>query len=88
MDFRWNKDNIEHVATHGVSPEEAEWVVGNARSPYPREIGDGKYWVCGRGRGGRLLQVIYLVDEDGTIYVIHARLLTDKEKHRWRRTAR
>lgn len=43
----------------------------------------------GRGNGGRLLQVIYLVDEpQKTIYVIHARPLLDREKKRYRRGRR
>jgi uncharacterized DUF497 family protein len=86
MDFRWNERNIDHIGEHGVSPEEAEQIIRMARSPYPRDMGDEKYRVCGRGRGGRPLQVSYLVDDNGTIFVIHARPLTDKEKRRWLRT--
>jgi uncharacterized DUF497 family protein len=59
MDFRWNDWNEEHVGKHGVSIEEAERVVENARSPFPRMIEDDKRLVWGRGRGGRLLQVIF-----------------------------
>ena len=36
MEFRWNEWNIDHIAEHGVRPEEAEAVVRNAKSPYPR----------------------------------------------------
>jgi uncharacterized DUF497 family protein len=86
MDFRWNAWNIEHVGEHSVSPEEAEQVVRAAMPPYPRDIGNEKYWVCGRGQGGRLLQVVYLVEEGGTTFVVHARPLTEKEKRRWRNT--
>ena len=82
MNFRWNTWNIEHLAQHGVSPEEAEQVVRGARPLYR---GDGKYLVQGRGSGGRWLQVIYVLDDDGTIFVIHSRPLTDREKRRWRR---
>jgi hypothetical protein len=32
--------------------------------------------------------VIYVLDPDETVYVIHARPLTDKEKHRYRRGRR
>jgi hypothetical protein len=31
------------------------------------------------------LQVIYVLDEDGTIFVIHSRPMTDREKRRWRK---
>lgn len=85
MDFRWNDWNIEHVARHGVALEEAEAVIEAASGAYPRRDADGKWLVRGRGRGGRLLQVIYLMDDDGTIDAIHARPLTQKETKRFRR---
>jgi hypothetical protein len=44
--------------------------------------------VRGHGRGGRFLQVVYLVDDDDTLFVIHARPLTDSEKRRFRRRGR
>lgn len=89
MEFRWNRWNLEHAAKHGVRvPEEAERVVRDAAAPYPRAHGDGKWLVIGRGFGGRFVQVVYIVDPDGTVYVIHARPLTDREKRRYRRRKR
>lgn len=85
MDFRWNQWNIDHIAKHGVAPEDVEMVVHGAKRPYPLHREDDKWLVWGRGRGGRLLQVVFVLDEDGTVYVIHARPLTEKEKRRWRR---
>jgi uncharacterized DUF497 family protein len=85
MHFRWNDWNTEHLARHDVDPEEAEHVVQQARSPYPNARADGKLLVRGRGRGGRFLQVIYVLDEDRTIFVIHARPLTKSEIRRYRR---
>ena len=50
---------------------------------------DGDKWlVWGRGWGGRLLQVIFVVDPADTIYVIHARPLTEQENRRLRRAQR
>ena len=89
MKFRWNDWNLDHAGKHGVVvPQEVERVVREARPPHPQYMGDGKWIVIGRGIGGRLIQVIYLVDPDGTIYVIHARPLTDREKRRYRRRTR
>jgi len=85
MDFRWNDWNEEHVQKHGVSVEEAERVVENAHSPFPRMVEDDKRLVWGRGKGGRLLQVVFLLDEDDSTYIIHARPLTEREKGRFRR---
>jgi uncharacterized protein len=85
MDFRWNEWNVEHIAGHGVSPDEAEFVVGNCRRPFPRKIDEDKWLAWGRGSGGRFLQVIFVLDPAETVYVIHARPLTDQEKRRYRR---
>jgi uncharacterized DUF497 family protein len=83
--FRWNQWNIEHIAEHGVSPEEAEWVVEHARRPYPNAREDGKRLVVGRGHGDRWVQVVYIYDPEDVVYVIHARPLRNHEKHRVRR---
>jgi uncharacterized DUF497 family protein len=85
VEFRWNEWNIDHIAEHGVEPDEAELVVRTARRPYPKYHADDKWLVWGRGRGGRLLQVIFVLDEDDTKYVIHARPLTPAEKRRWKK---
>ena len=88
MDFRWNEWNIEHVARHGVTPEAAEEVVQAATSPYPRRIADDKLLVVwGASQQGELLQVIFVLDGDGSIYVLHARPLTERERRRSRRQA-
>jgi uncharacterized protein len=88
MEFRWNAWNLDHVAKHGVDPDEAESLVRTARSPFPRKIEEDKWLVWGRGHGGRYLQVIFVTDDDQTVYIIHARPLTDLEKRRLRRTKR
>jgi len=85
MEFRWNEWNTEHIAQHGVDPEEAEAVVEGAAVPYPERREDDTWLVWGRGRGGRLLQVVFVVDADDKVYLIHARPLTEHEKRRWRR---
>jgi uncharacterized DUF497 family protein len=88
MGFRWNEWNVEHIAKHGVPPEEAEMVVRGARNPFPRRIEEDKWLVWGRGRGGRFLQVIFVLDPDETVYVVHARPLIGQEKRRFRRKNR
>jgi uncharacterized protein len=88
MDFRWNEWNAEHVAEHGVLPSEAEAVVQSARAPFPRRVADDKWLVWGRARGERLLQVVFVLDTDDSVFVIHARELSDREKRRYRRMVR
>jgi hypothetical protein len=36
--------------------------------------------VHGRGQGDRWVQVVYLIDPDGTIFVIHAMPLTTRRR--------
>ncbi len=79
---------MEHLGCHGVTPEEAEDVVMAATQPYPFERPDDKWLVWGRTQGGRALQVVFILDPDDTIYVIHARDLTSREKQRYRRRLR
>jgi uncharacterized DUF497 family protein len=88
MDFRWNDWNTGHVEEHGIGPEEAEHVVTHAARPYPMTGREGTLLVRGPGRGGRLIQVVYVLDPDDTVFVIHARPLDDDEKRHYRRRYR
>jgi uncharacterized DUF497 family protein len=88
MRFRWIDWNRDHVAEHGVDWEEAEMVVRRASPPFPQQVGEDKLLVMGQRRGGRLLQVVYVLDPDDTVFVIHARPLTAREKSRYRRRKR
>jgi len=88
MEFRWMEWNIGKVADHGLTPEEAESVVESAADPYPQHREDGKFLVWGATTAGRLLQVVFLLDEDDCVFIIHARPLTEREKRRRRRQRR
>ncbi len=88
MEFRWNDWNESHIAAHGVEPEEAEEIVRKARAPYPLSSGDEKLLVWGPTADGRILQVVFVLDEEDSVFIIHARPLTDKEKTRYRRRVR
>jgi uncharacterized DUF497 family protein len=79
-EFRWINWNRGKLDRHGVSVEEAERVVNNAGHPYPQHRGDGKWLVIGRGQGDRPIEVIYVDDFDGTIFVIHAMPLTTRRR--------
>jgi uncharacterized DUF497 family protein len=86
LDFRWNTWNVQHIAEHGILVSEAEYVADRAGRSYPKKIGKGKWLVIGQTAVGRYLQVIYVDDPKAdTVYVIHARELTDGEKRRYRR---
>ncbi len=85
FDFRWNEWNIEHIATHGITPDVAEYAVAHAHRPYPRFVGDGRFIVRGNAPDGTFLQVVYIFSPADVIYVIYARPLTYTEKRRYRR---
>jgi uncharacterized DUF497 family protein len=76
------------VGQHGIEPEAAEHVVQEATAPYPRRIGEDKLLVWGPDSAGDLLQVIFVLDEDGSAYILPARSLTEREKRRYRRQSR
>ncbi len=108
MLFTWNPRNIAHIAEHGVTKVEADFVVRRAEPPYPEQRGSGKFRVWGATQQGRLLQVIYVLrsleelnfdeiplrmiellsPDEKLRCVIHARDLTDQEKHQLRRRRR
>ena len=85
MDLRWIAWNLEHATLHDVTIEEIEWLIDSAATPFPEYRGDGKWLVQGRGMAERYIQAIYLLDEDGAAFVIHARPLNEMEKRRYRR---
>ena len=84
-DFRWIAWNIGKIEGHGLTISEVEYVVNHARQPYPKPIGNEKWIVIGPTLTGRAIQAIYLVDPDDTLFVIHARPLSPKERRRRRR---
>jgi hypothetical protein len=87
-EFRWNEWNLDKVAKHGVTPFAAEYVVNHARNPFPERGGDGKWRVWGQTSSGEYLQVVYLLDNDGGVFIVHARPLEEIEKRRLRRRRR
>jgi uncharacterized DUF497 family protein len=57
--FAYDDWNREHVAKHGVSHADAEYVIESARRPYPKKIEEGKFIVYGPDRTGRVLEVVF-----------------------------
>ena len=78
--FRWHEWNLDKIAKHGVGVEEAERVVRNAARPFPKRRDNDKWLVIGRGQGDRFVEVIYVLDPDDTIFIIHAMPLTTRRR--------
>lgn len=80
-EFKWHAWNLDHATRHGCTVGEIESVVRNEN---PRHVGDGKLMVIGRGQGGRVIRVVYVIDREGPIFVIHAMPVTTRRRRRGR----
>lgn len=86
-DLEWDEYRINHVAQHGVEPDEV-WEVCNDTLHLARRQGRNRYLVYGQTVEGRYLFVV-LEHIDGTVYKpITARDMTDREKRNYRRLQR
>ncbi len=83
-EFRWNARNVEHIARHGVTTDEAEYVVSRGQG---KKASEGRRVVEGKTAEGHYLRVVFVIDAlpAETLYVIHAMFLTDRDKRRYRR---
>jgi len=85
-EFLWPEDRIDHIARHGVVPEEVEEVCfGRALVLKAKTEGDNPvYHVLGQTRHGRYLFCVVIRFADGKGYPVTARPMTPKEKRRYR----
>ena len=82
-ELQWDAGNIEHIARHGVSPEEAEEACRIA--PKVRRARLGRHLVLGRTEEGRYLAIVVIYGGAGAGRVITARDMTDRERAIYRR---
>ena len=88
-DLIWPEDRIEHIARHGVAPEEVEQVcfgkclVLRAKSGGVNPV----YYILGQTEAGRYLLCVVIRFPDGNGYPVTAREMTGKEKRRYRKWA-
>ena len=84
--IHWSEECIDHIARHGVTPEEFEEVcfgrplVLRARSEGENPV----YYVLGQTLAGRYLFCVVIQFPDGNGYPVTARPMTDKEKRRYK----
>jgi uncharacterized DUF497 family protein len=81
--YEWDAKNTEHIAEHGVTPEEAEEACFN--NPLILRAREGKYYVLGTTDSGRYLTVIIRPKFRGLVRVITARDMDTSERHRYQR---
>ena len=85
--FIWSEERTEHIAQHGVTPEEVEEVcfrksfVRRAKSEGDNPV----YYVLGQTGAGRYLFCVVVQFPDSNGYPVTARPMTPKEKRRYRK---
>ena len=86
----WPDDRVEHIARHGVAPEEVEDVCFGR--PFVRRTkSEGEnpvYLVQGQTRQGRYLSCVIVRFPDHVGFPIPARDMTPKEKSKFRNRVR
>ncbi|MBB5234894.1 BrnT family toxin [Deinococcus budaensis] len=88
MAFDWDDANSEHVARHGVEPEEAEAAATDpdrvAAPAYRAKNGERRQAVTGKTEAGRILTVV-LTRRGGLFRVVTAREANVSERRAYRR---
>lgn len=74
MDFDWNAANIEHIALHHITPEEAEQVIANDPLDTGAVLRNGEARIVhlGETNAGRVL-VVVITERGGRYRVVTAR---------------
>jgi uncharacterized DUF497 family protein len=81
-EFIWPEERVEHIARHGVTPEEVEQVCFG-KSFVRRAKSEGEnpvYYILGQTDAGRYLFCVVIRFPDGKGYPVTARGMTAKEK--------
>ena len=85
--FIWPEERVEHIARHGVTPEEVEEVCFR-KSFVRRAKSEGEnpvYYVLGQTEAGRYLFCVVIHFPYGNGYPVTAREMTTNEKRRYRK---
>lgn len=84
-EFVWPGERVEHIALHGVEPEEVEEVCfGQALTLRAKSRGRSPvYYVLGQTSAGRHLLCVVIQLPDGRAFPVTARPMTAKEKARY-----
>ena len=83
----WPEEQVEHIARHGVTPEEVEEVCfGNSWVRRAKSEGESPvYYVLGQTEAGRYLFCVIIRFADGRGYPVTAREMKPNEKRRFRK---
>ena len=81
----WSEDRIDHIARHGVAPDEVDEVCfGKAFVQRAQSQGENPvYYILGQTEAGRYLFCVVIHFPDGRGYPVTARLMTARERRRF-----
>ena len=81
MEFAWDADNLEHIAKHSVTPEEAEdaVLVEPLEADVQQRENEERVLCFGRTKSGRLLMVLY-TERRGKIRIVTAYEMTRQQQ--------
>lgn len=89
VDLYWRRDRIDHIARHGVIPEEVDEAVFDDPDGLLLRVGPAErnpeetiYRYFGRTEAGRWLLVVLLYLGEGVAMPVTARDMTDRERRR------
>jgi uncharacterized protein len=86
VEFEWDADNVEHIAEHGVSPDEVEEALADTRrfpvAAYNTPTERRRAFV-GATDDGRLLFIVYTL-RTAAIRVVTARDASDVQRRTYR----
>ena len=83
-EFEWDDNNIEHIARHGVFPDEVEDVAFDDE-PWIRKGKKETRYMLGYTVGGRYLFVVYILKGKGIARVITSMEMDNKTKKLYRK---
>jgi len=87
VEFEWDDANLDHIALHGVEPEEVEDAFADSRRKSADAYsvpGERRAAILGRTDDGRLLYVVF-TRRDGRVRTVTARDATTRERRRYER---
>jgi len=83
-EFEWDDNNIEHIAGHGVFPDEVENVAFDD-DPWIRKGRKGTRYMLGYTVAGRYLFVVYVLKDRGIARVVTSMDMDEKTKKLYKR---
>ena len=59
IEFEWDDENVAHIARHGITPEEVEYVVRSPQSRSERSRSSTYPITFGRTKTGKFIAVVW-----------------------------